>query len=369
MKQIAWIAVLAACVAAPAWSGSFDAKDTLNPGEGILLTNMTCGGPVGGVQVFAEGTSSAGFFGPLKADGSLHCAGGFRTIRLKSGRYYVGQLYSATDNSPVPPDKSPHFSIEAGKLNYVGDLYAGGPISEPLDDETQMRVMGRVLTLLNHEPQMRERLAKPEHAWLAGYEFVTDKSLGPIVPIGAMPSPNSRQMQVTMQIGKPRWKRGEDGQPIVCRRLLPLPEGATAVPGEPRPCDGEFITPAQLVAEEYGASATLRRVEVLDGDDGALTLAATAIPPGLKDTERRQLEVPAGQWWDGRQGKVVCYDSATTDTVNITDVSGTCPKKAISPREYLRRKLGKEVRFVSSTRVGPDGGLLRIDYDIDVPVQ
>jgi len=369
MKPIAWMAVLVLCVATPAWGGRFDSGDTLKPDEGIVLTNMTCGGPVVGVQLYAEGVSSGGFFGVLKSDGAIGCKAGVWTIRMKAGRYYVGMLYSGTDELAIPPEKAPHFTVEAGKVNYIGDIYAGQPISAPLDEETAMRVLGGVLNVLNHEPQMRELLGQPEHAWMSRYPFVADGGLGPHVPVSAALTPDHRQMQVTMRISKPRWKRGADGQPVVCPRLVPLPKGTKPVAGEVRPCDGDFVTPEQLLVADYGASAKVRRVEALDGEEGPLTIAATAIPPGLKDRVRRQLDVPAGHWSDGRLGQRVCFDSATTQSVDLAGTAnGACPSKAISPREYLRLKLGREARFVNSVAVA-DNGLLRIDYDIDVPAQ
>jgi len=73
MKPIAWMAVLLSCMVTPAWGGKFDAGDTLKPDEGIVLTNMTCGSPVAGVQLYAEGVSSGGFFGLLKSDAAFGC--------------------------------------------------------------------------------------------------------------------------------------------------------------------------------------------------------------------------------------------------------------------------------------------------------
>jgi len=133
----------------PAWGGKFDAGDTLKPDEGIVLTNMTCGSPVAGVQLYAEGVSSGGFFGLLKSDAAFGCKTGVWTIRMKAGRYYVGMLFSARDELAIPPDKAPHFNVEAGKVNYIGDIYAGELITEPLDEETRLRVIAGVLNVLN----------------------------------------------------------------------------------------------------------------------------------------------------------------------------------------------------------------------------
>ena len=382
MKRFGWVAVLAVCVAAPVWGGSFDKNDTLKEGEGILLMSIECSpGPVYGVQVFAEGTSSGGFFGPLKSAGDINCREGVATLRLKAGRYYVGQFYGATSNLAVPAEKSPHFNVEAGKLNYVGDLYVGGQGGASADHETQMRVLGRALTVLNHEPQMRQRLQDPKHAWMASYAFVVDKDLPPPVPVGPMASLQPGQSQVTLKLGSNRWKRGADAQPVVCRRLVPLPEGFKPVPGEPPRCDGDFIPLAQFVAEEYGDDARLNRAETFDGDEGALTVSVSAktrplsapfsgMWPGTRPTEtvRRQLEIPAGRWSNGRHGVAICYSAATAEAMDIANAPGKdCSENLVTTREYLRVKVGGNARFVSSATSGMGGAALLINYDIDVP--
>lgn len=384
MKAIVWMAMLAACVAGPAWGGTFDRNDTLKPDEGIALTSIACSsGPILGVQVFAENTSSSGFFAPFKGAGSIGCREGIWTLRLKAGRYYIGQLYGASNSLAVAPEKAPHFNVEAGKLNYVGDLYVGGDGGPTLDYETQMRVLSRVLTVLNHEPQMRERLQQPEHAWMARYPWVVDKDLPPPVPVAAMTSGQAGLVQVSVRLGKWTWKRGDDGQLLICPRMVPLPEGVKLVPGEPLHCDGDFMPLAQYVTAEYGPDAVLHRAEAFDGDDGVLSLALSArresMPASMtawmldtrqKETVRRQLEVPAGRWLHGRLGVGVCYSTATADAIDVSSAPDKeCSANLITTREYLRVKIGAGARYVSTIGSGLGVGPLRIDYDIDVPKQ
>ncbi len=280
MKRICLTIVLAALLSTPAWAGQFKDRDTLKPDEGILATTVTCGHPIAGIQLFRSGKSSGGFWGPLKSDGSVACRKGISLVRLKAGRYYVGQFYSGTDNLAVPEDKSPQFNIEAGKLNYIGDLYAGDVSVGDVDEQTLMKVIGRMLTVLNHEPQMREALEREHAGVLSRYPFVVDGALSPVVPASAPATPLvPGQMRGVMTVSSPRWKRGEDGQPLICRRPVPLPKGTKPSPGEDLQCSEEFITAEAYVVAESGPGAQVGSVQPQGDDNSTLVIIFTGPPP------------------------------------------------------------------------------------------
>lgn len=274
MNRIVWTAMLAVVVCTPAWGKQFKEQDTLEPDEGILATAMTCGSPIAGVQVFRAGKPSGGFWAPLKSDGSLGCGKQVQLLRVKAGEYYIGQLHSGTNNRAVPEDKAPHFTVEAGKLNYVGDVYAGNLSLKEVDEDTLMRVAGRMLTVLNHEPQTRQRIEQDYASVLARYPFVADPGLPAAVPRGAPTQLKPGQMQGLMTISSPRWKRGEDGQPLICTRTAPRPKGTKLAPGEDAVCEGEYVTPQAYVATQQ-PDATVSRAEPRDGDDGPLIITFT----------------------------------------------------------------------------------------------
>jgi hypothetical protein len=280
MERIGLTIVLTALLSAPAWAGQFKEQDTLKPDEGILATTLTCGHPIAGVQLFRAGKSSGGFWGPLKSDGSIACGKAIRLVRLKAGRYYIGQFYSGTDNLAVPEDKSPQFNIEAGKLNYIGDLYAGDVSVGDVDEQTLMRIVGRMLTALNHEPQAREILEREYAGVLSRYPFVADAALSPVVPASAPAAPPvPGQMQGIMTVSAARWKRGADGQPLICRQPVPLPKGAKLAPGEELQCSDEFITPEAYVVAKNGPGTQLGSVQPQGDDNSTLVMTFTGPPP------------------------------------------------------------------------------------------
>lgn len=280
MERIGLTIVLAALMSTPAWAGQFKEGDTLKPDEGVLVTTLTCGHPIAGVQLFRAGKSSGGFWGPLKSDGSIACRKGAWLMRLKAGRYYVGQFYSGTDNLAVPEDKSPQINIEAGKLNYVGDLYAGNVSVGDVDEQTMIRIAGRMLTALNHEPQMRETLEREHAGVLSRYPLVVDAALSPVVPAVAAAEPLvPGQMRGIMTVSAARWKRGEDGQPLICRRPVPLPKGTKPAPGEELQCSEEYITAEAYVVAESGPGAQVGTVQPQSDDNSTLVITFTGPPP------------------------------------------------------------------------------------------
>lgn len=279
MSRIGWVAMLAVLMSAPVGAKGFKERDTLEADEGILATTMTCGDPIAaGVQLFRVGKSSGGFWGPLKSDGSLGCGKKIQLLRLKAGQYYIGQLLSGTSNRAVPEDKAPHFNVEAGKVNYVGDVYAGNISMEDVDEETLMRVAGGMLTVLNHEPQARQKLEQEYASVLARYPLAADAALPAPVPSGAPPKLEAGRIHGMMTIGASHWKRGEDGQPLICERSAPRPKGTKLAPGEDAACSGEYLTPEAYVAAEQ-PNATVNRAQPQAGDDSPLVITFSAPSP------------------------------------------------------------------------------------------
>ncbi len=366
MGRIGLAVLLALAASTPAWSGTFKEGDTLKPDEGILVTNVTCGDPLLGVQLFQSGKDSGGFWGPLKSDGSIGCFKGMQTLRFKAGEYYIGQLYSGTHNLAVAEDKSPRFAIQAGKLNYVGDLYVGQILSADLDTETMARVMGRTFTVINREPQVRQAMQQEHQALLASYPFVADPGLSPPLAPGPVVTAAPGQAKGVMQLSKPRWKLGEDGQPRVCLRMFPLPKGTRLGPDETLKCDGEYLSPELFIVRDSGPGSKV--VTVAPQDNGALILTFLGPLPDAKvktQTFRRQLVVPAGQWEKTSRDARVCYDYRRPGPVDIASAAGTqCPSGYLSAREFLDIQIGRAARFESIATGGELGDRLAIDYYI-----
>ena len=160
-------------LALPAHAGADNMKEgkTLKPDEGILVATIVCGHPVRFMQLYDSGTKSSGFWGPAKFSAMMTCQPGIKTMPMKAGRYYIGYLGTGgTSGTAIPEENAPRFAIEAGKLNYVGDIYVGELFVKEafdMDPETLAKVTGRPFTVLDREDKARTELAD-NYDWLLG---------------------------------------------------------------------------------------------------------------------------------------------------------------------------------------------------------
>lgn len=64
----------------------------------------------------------------MARDGVIACGTGIgrksllRTIRVRQGKYFIGMV-GQTSTLGIPEAEALSFTIEAGKLNYIGDLF------------------------------------------------------------------------------------------------------------------------------------------------------------------------------------------------------------------------------------------------------
>jgi hypothetical protein len=136
--------------------------EPLAPGEGVLVTTVHCGiGGVFWIEFYPAGQRSKGMTGSLSKAGSTGCERAtkppaLRTIRLKEGKYFIGKIgqQSFVD---IPEKDALSFMIEAGKLNYIGDLSIGGIGAGTVYVDIGIRDV---------EPVARQRL-DAEYPWLA----------------------------------------------------------------------------------------------------------------------------------------------------------------------------------------------------------
>ncbi len=155
----------------PARAGADNMKErkTLKPDEGVLVATVVCGHPVRFVQLYDSGTKSSGFWGPAKFSAVMTCQPVIKTMPLKAGHYYIGYLGTGgTSGTAIPEENAPSLVIEAGKLNYVGEIYVGELFVKEafdMDPETLAKVTGRLFTVMDREDKARTELAD-DYAWL-----------------------------------------------------------------------------------------------------------------------------------------------------------------------------------------------------------
>lgn len=95
--------------------------------EGVLVTRIDCTTAVSWLQFYQSGKNATGFLGGMARDGVIACGTGMgrksllRTIRVRQGKYFIGMVGQTSTLGILEADAL-SFTIEAGKLNYIGDL-------------------------------------------------------------------------------------------------------------------------------------------------------------------------------------------------------------------------------------------------------
>lgn len=122
--------LLSVCFATMAACTQQNVKETqaLAPGEGILVTVARCDGAISWMEFYESGKQSTGFAGGFNRAGVIACGKGpgrkslLRTIRVRQGRYYIGSV-GQVSTLQIPEAEALTFTVEANKLNYIGDLH------------------------------------------------------------------------------------------------------------------------------------------------------------------------------------------------------------------------------------------------------
>lgn len=180
MKRIIAAAVLLMLsTAASAGIENMKESKKLKADEGILVTSVTCADQINFVQLYLSGNTSAGFWGPYRFNSVATCVTGLKTRPIKAGRYYIGWIGMGQQGMAIAEPQAVSFTIEAGKLNYIGDIYVGDVSPFRVDTETLLRITGNLVSVIDREAQARASLAA-DHAWLlARYEFVSSPAVPP----------------------------------------------------------------------------------------------------------------------------------------------------------------------------------------------
>ncbi|TDB33773.1 hypothetical protein TEP_08950 [Stenotrophomonas sp. TEPEL] len=178
-RTIAMVALLMLSTAASAGVENIKESKKLKPDEGILVTSVTCADRINFVQLYLSGNASTGFWGPYRFDSVATCAKGLKTRPVKAGRYYIGWVGIGQQGVAIAEPQAVSFKIEAGKLNYIGDIYVGDVSPFHLDNETLLRTTGNLVSVVDQEARARAALAA-DHAWLLSrYEFVSAPAAPP----------------------------------------------------------------------------------------------------------------------------------------------------------------------------------------------
>lgn len=123
----------------------------LKPDEGILVTSVTCADQISFVQLHLSGNASTGFWGAYGFDAVATCVEGLKTRPIKAGRYYIGWVGIGQQGIAVAEPQAVSFTIEAGKLNYIGDIYVGDVSPFRVDTEALLRITGNLVSVIDRQ--------------------------------------------------------------------------------------------------------------------------------------------------------------------------------------------------------------------------
>lgn len=165
MKWICMLALLA--VSASAGAGIENIKPTAKLGadEGILVATTACAGWTRFVQLYRPGTPSTGALGLYRFSSVTTCEPGIKTRRVKAGRYYIGWISMGQTGLAVPEAEAYSFTIEPGKLNYIGQIRVGMHPELELERHPRSGTSADMISVTDREAEARATMAA-EYPWL-----------------------------------------------------------------------------------------------------------------------------------------------------------------------------------------------------------
>ncbi|PTA72712.1 MULTISPECIES: hypothetical protein [unclassified Stenotrophomonas] len=165
MKWICMLALLA--VSASVSAGIENIKPTAKVGadEGILVATTACAGWARFVQLYRPGTPSTGALGLYRFSSVTTCEPGIKTRRVKAGRYYIGWIAVGQTGLAVPEAEAYSFTIEPGKLNYIGQIRVGMHPELELERHPRSGTPADMIQVTDREAEARATIAA-EYPWL-----------------------------------------------------------------------------------------------------------------------------------------------------------------------------------------------------------
>lgn len=112
---------------------------------------VTCADQINFVQFYLSGNTSTGFWGSYRFDAVATCAKGLKTRPIKAGRYYIGWVGIGQQGVAIAEPQAVSFTIETGKLNYIGDIYVGDVSPFRVDTEALLRITGNLVSVIDRQ--------------------------------------------------------------------------------------------------------------------------------------------------------------------------------------------------------------------------
>jgi len=165
MKWMCMLLLLAVSTTASAGIENIKPTAKLGANEGILVATTRCAGWTQFVQLYRPGTPSTGVLGLYRFSSVTSCVPGIKTRRVKAGRYYIGWIAVGQTGLAVPEAEAFSFTIEPGKLNYIGEIRVGMHPQLELERDPRSGPPADMILVTDREAEARATLAT-EYPWL-----------------------------------------------------------------------------------------------------------------------------------------------------------------------------------------------------------
>jgi hypothetical protein len=141
--------------------------------DGILIATVHCASNINWFEFYETGKTLNNlnhmFVGKAGSSGCSKDNSELKTIKVQAGKYFIGVVGGGRGDGTIPEEDSVSFQIEAGKVNYIGDIRIIS--SKPVDTGLNASTVYFSFRVEDTEQQTKAAL-NSEYPWLlARYEF------------------------------------------------------------------------------------------------------------------------------------------------------------------------------------------------------
>jgi hypothetical protein len=137
----------------------------IDPTEGFIVSDTRCGSGVYSTEWYPSGVRSKGYTGAINFAFVLGCNRGTLVYAVPAGTYFMGKAVGMT-YLDYPESDTWSFTVQAGKLNYVGDFYVA------VEEGMGARLVSPAV--VTDRSTSARRALQTSYPWmLERYEFVT----------------------------------------------------------------------------------------------------------------------------------------------------------------------------------------------------
>ena len=162
------------------WKRNLTSKTPIEATEGLIVANTVCEPGVLSTEWYPSGVRSKGYTGGFNLAFVLQCNQGHLVYAVPAGSYFMGKALGMAFLD-YPESDTVRFTVQAGKVNYVGDFYIA------VDDRGGVKFVSP--PVIRDDSTAARKAVETSHPWaLERYEFVTSMAERTDKPAPAAPS-------------------------------------------------------------------------------------------------------------------------------------------------------------------------------------